>query len=123
MSVVEEEAALSVAHSQPSTRILMKARTASSAEEIVENLRELIQEAEQVIGNGVTETSSHVLADLRKRLQVGLDKLNDYYGDARERVVAGARRTDETIRSHPYESLAVALGVGLLVGVLIRRSR
>lgn len=101
----------------------MKARTASSAEEIVENLRELIQEAEQVIGNGVTETSSHVLADLRKRLQVGLDKLNDYYGDARERVVAGARRTDETIRSHPYESLAVALGVGILVGVLIRRSR
>jgi ElaB/YqjD/DUF883 family membrane-anchored ribosome-binding protein len=50
-----------------------------------------------------------------------LDKLNDYYGTAKEKVVAGARRTDETIRSHPYESLAVALGVGVLVGALIRR--
>jgi ElaB/YqjD/DUF883 family membrane-anchored ribosome-binding protein len=49
-------------------------------------------------------------------------QLTDAYGRARQGVVAGAQYTDETIRLHPYQSLAVALGVGVLVGALIRRS-
>lgn len=98
-----------------------RSRSAETAEEVLENLRSLIAEAEELIGSGVANTSSEVLEDVRSRLSEGLDKLNDYYGTAKEKVVAGARRTDETIRSHPYESLAVALGVGVLVGALIRR--
>lgn len=88
----------------------------------MENLRALITEAEQVVSNGVSSTSSQVVADLRERLQNGLETLNDYYGGAKEKVIAGARRTDETIRSHPYESLAIALGVGVLIGALVRRN-
>lgn len=99
----------------------MKSRSEATAEEMMEDLRALINEAEQVVTNGVSSTSSQVVADLRERLESGLEKLNEYYGSAKERVVAGARRTDETIRSHPYESLAVALGVGVLIGALIRR--
>ncbi len=101
----------------------MKSRSHANetAEEVLENLRTLIAEAEELIGKGVATTSSEVLEDVRSRLSDGLEKLNDYYGDAKKKVVAGARRTDETIRSHPYESLAIALGVGLLAGALIRR--
>lgn len=88
---------------------------------MTENLRALINEAEQVVSDGVSTTSSEVVADLKERLEAGLEKLNDYYGGAKERVIAGARRTDDTIRSHPYESLAIALGVGVLIGALIRR--
>lgn len=100
----------------------MKNRTQPSAEEMIDDLRALITEAEQVVSNGIINTSSHVIADLRERLEIGLEKLNDYYGGAKERVAAGARRTDETIRSHPYESLAIALGIGVLIGALVRRS-
>ena len=99
----------------------MKTRSQAPAEDILENLRTLITEAEQVVTNGVSATSSEVLEDVRERLSEGLEKLNQYYGNAKERVVTGARRTDESIRSHPYESLAIALGVGVLVGALIRR--
>lgn len=99
----------------------MKTRSHSSAEEMTDNLRALINEAEQVVSDGVSTTSSEVVADLKERLETGLEKLNDYYGGAKERVIAGARRTDDTIRSHPYESLAIALGVGVLIGALIRR--
>ena len=38
-----------------------------------------------------------------------------------EKTTAGARATDRCIREHPYESLGVAFGVGLLIGVLINR--
>ncbi len=99
----------------------MKSRSNESAEDVLQNLRALITEAEQIVTSGVSTTSAEVLEDVRSRLSDGLEKLNEYYGNAKERVVAGAKRTDESIRSHPYESLAIALGVGVLVGALIRR--
>ena len=43
------------------------------------------------------------------------------YDGARKRVVAGAKCTDEAIRENPYQSLAIAGGVGLLVGLLLAR--
>lgn len=101
----------------------MKNRTeTSSAEEMINDLRALITEAEYAVRNGLSDTPSHIIADLRERLEIGLEKLNEYYGGAKQRVAAGARRTDETIRSHPYESLAIALGVGVLIGALVRRN-
>jgi ElaB/YqjD/DUF883 family membrane-anchored ribosome-binding protein len=93
-----------------------------SAEQLLENLRTLVSEAEATLAGGAAEKSEELLSDLRSRLEAGLDRLNEYYGQAKRRVAAGARSTDATIRSHPYESLAVALGVGVLVGALIRRS-
>jgi ElaB/YqjD/DUF883 family membrane-anchored ribosome-binding protein len=38
-----------------------------------------------------------------------------------EKTAAGARATDHAIRQHPYESLGIAFGLGLLIGVLINR--
>jgi len=35
--------------------------------------------------------------------------------------VTGAKATDKVIREHPYESIGVAFGVGLLIGVLATR--
>ncbi|MCI0745746.1 MAG: hypothetical protein L0Y58_10105 [Verrucomicrobia subdivision 3 bacterium] len=38
-----------------------------------------------------------------------------------EKTVAGARATDRAIRQHPYESIGIAFGLGVLIGVLINR--
>jgi ElaB/YqjD/DUF883 family membrane-anchored ribosome-binding protein len=38
-----------------------------------------------------------------------------------EKTVAGAKATDRTIRGHPYESIGIAFGVGVLIGVLCAR--
>jgi len=38
-----------------------------------------------------------------------------------EKTTASARATDRAIRQHPYESLGIAFGVGLLLGVIISR--
>jgi ElaB/YqjD/DUF883 family membrane-anchored ribosome-binding protein len=37
------------------------------------------------------------------------------------KAIAGAKAADHAIREHPYESLGLALGMGLLVGVLVGR--
>src|SRR4051812_38791151 len=103
--------------------MIMKNRTESShtAEELIENLRSLIAEAEATLSGDVVEKSNETLAELRSRLESGLNRLNGYYSQAKQRVVAGAKVTDDTIRTHPYESAAIALAVGVLLGALIRR--
>ncbi len=38
-----------------------------------------------------------------------------------QKTVERAKVTDTLIRDHPYQTIAVALGVGLLIGFLARR--
>jgi ElaB/YqjD/DUF883 family membrane-anchored ribosome-binding protein len=103
---------------------LMKNRTSTheSTDAVIENLRSLIAEAEKILNEGAAEPASEALADLKGRLEDARHRAEELYQDARQKVVAGARQADETIRAHPYESLAIALGVGVLLGALLRRN-
>jgi ElaB/YqjD/DUF883 family membrane-anchored ribosome-binding protein len=38
-----------------------------------------------------------------------------------EQTVQGARITDRAIREHPYETIGLAFGLGVLIGVLLGR--
>jgi ElaB/YqjD/DUF883 family membrane-anchored ribosome-binding protein len=95
--------------------------TTESPEEIVEHISRLMAEAEAMMVGPVAERAGEKLNTLRARFEDLQSKASSVYSDARQKVVAGAKATDETIRSHPYESLAIALGVGVLLGALIRR--
>jgi ElaB/YqjD/DUF883 family membrane-anchored ribosome-binding protein len=94
-------------------------------EEIVTELRALVIEAEKILGNDTTAPCSEsVLAALHERLEAAQERLANFYASAKQKVVKGAKFTDGAIRANPYQSLAIALGVGLLAGVLLgRRSR
>ena len=96
--------------------------TADSPEQIVEHLRALLAEAEQALGTELTEGAGEKLSSLRERLSEAKEKLEHGFSVAREKVVHGAKQADTAIRSHPYESLAIALGVGVLLGALLRRN-
>jgi len=45
------------------------------------------------------------------------------YSTAQTKVKAGAQATDDAIRTYPYASLGIAFGAGILIGLLVRRSR
>ena len=45
----------------------------------------------------------------------------EVWDKSKESVKETAKKTDEAIRSHPYESMGIAFGVGILIGVLIGR--
>lgn len=97
--------------------------TAESPEQVVENLRALIAEAEKTLGSNLAEGAGEKLASLRERFTEMRDKAEHTFEIAKEKVVEGAKKTDTAIRTHPYESLAIALGVGVLIGALLRRSK
>ncbi len=107
--------------------MIMKTRTitpAQTPEELLQDLRNVVSEAEKMLAAPVTEVSEQAISALRTRLGNAQERLADLYQGAKQKVIAGAKYTDETIRTHPYQSLAVALGVGVLLGVVLgRRSK
>jgi len=91
--------------------------------ELLGELQTLVADAEKMIGES-GEATEGVMDNLRARYEAMQERVTDLYSTAKKRVVAGAKYTDTTIRENPYQALAVAAGLGLLVGVLLgRRSR
>lgn len=98
--------------------------TAHTPKELLNELQALVAEAEAMIADSAAEHSAEAIDSLRSRFVAAQERFADAYAGARKKVIAGAKYTDEAIRANPYQSLAIALGVGVLVGVLIgRRSK
>ncbi|HUR59970.1 MAG TPA: hypothetical protein VM029_19770 [Opitutaceae bacterium] len=91
-------------------------------EQLVEHISRLMSEAEAMLARPVAEQAQGKLADIKARLEDARERLGEIYTKARQNVIAGAKYTDETIRANPYQSIGIALGVGVLLGVLIGRS-
>jgi ElaB/YqjD/DUF883 family membrane-anchored ribosome-binding protein len=69
------------------------------------------------------DVAGEKVADARKRLAAALDSAKDMAGRVRDKAVEGARMADETVREHPYQAMAIALGVGAIIGCLLARRR
>lgn len=95
--------------------------TAHTPKELFHELQALVAEAESMMSGAVSETSSEACSNLRERFGAAQERFTDAYQSAKKNVVAGARYTDDTIRANPYQSIAIAAGVGLLIGVLVGR--
>ena len=98
--------------------------TAQTPKDLLNDLQALVAEAEKMMGESISEHTADAVSALRVRYDAASERMGELYEGARKRVVAGAKCTDEAIRENPYQSIAVAAGVGLLVGVLLgRRSK
>ena len=91
-----------------------------NTDRLVSDLKTVTKDAEELLKtvSGEEGNGSH---DLRMRLSSAIDSAKETYRRLEEKAVAGAKATDKVIREHPYESLGVAFGLGLLVGVLVTR--
>jgi len=96
--------------------------TAETPEQLIEHISRLMAEAEAMIAGPVAEQAGSKLSDIKDRLEDAKDRLADVYTRARRNVVAGAKYADTTIRENPYYSVGAALGIGVVIGLLIRRS-
>lgn len=98
--------------------------TAQTPKDLLNDLQALVAEAEKMMGESISEHTADAVGALRVRYDAAAERMGELYEGARKRVVAGAKCTDEAIRENPYQSMAIAAGVGLLVGVLLgRRSK
>ncbi|ACB74526.1 DUF883 family protein [Opitutus terrae] len=84
-------------------------------------LKKLLAEAHTLVADASSEKPADAIRALQARLATGRARLGELYAGARDKVTAGAKGTDEAIRAHPYRSLAIAAGLGMLLGALIAR--
>ncbi len=97
---------------------------AQTPKELLNDLRTLVSEAEKMMGDSISEHTGDAVNALRARYEAAHERMGELYSGARTKVIAGAKCTDEAIRENPYQSMAIAAGVGILVGVLLgRRSK
>ena len=59
--------------------------------------------------------------EARARLATSLEGAKANFVKLEDKAIAGARATDKVIREHPYQTMGLAFGVGLLIGVLVTR--
>lgn len=89
---------------------------------LVADLKRITRDAEDLIeatAGDVTDQAKEIRARLRKALAAAKESCGELQGTVRDGVTA----TDTVIRDHPYQSIGVAFGVGLLIGVLALRQR
>jgi ElaB/YqjD/DUF883 family membrane-anchored ribosome-binding protein len=80
----------------------------------------LVEDARGLL-EATSEIADEKIAAARKRLAEALESGKETYENLQEKVVKGAKIADQTVRDHPYESIAIAFGVGAVIGFLVSR--
>jgi ElaB/YqjD/DUF883 family membrane-anchored ribosome-binding protein len=89
-------------------------------EQLTDTYKNVTQDAENFVretANGLGDKAREARARLAASLasaKANLSKLN-------EKAIESAKEADKVIRDHPYPSIGVAFGVGILIGVLVSR--
>jgi len=80
---------------------------------LAEDARALMAATADVAGDKVAEA--------RKRLAAALESGKELIGRVREKAVERAKAADQVVRENPYQTMAIAFGVGALIGYLVAR--
>lgn len=98
-------------------------KTMEEDNELANNLKSVTQDAEHFVRE-TTSGLSEKARDARARLAASLASAKAGLATLNEKAIEGAKATDRVIRANPYQSIGVAFGIGILIGVLVsRRSR
>ena len=92
----------------------------ASTERLVGDLKTVARDAEDLLKASAGDVSEKA-HEIRARLTAAVDRAKEACERLEEKAVAGAKATDKVIREHPYQSIGIAFGVGLLIGVLVTR--
>ena len=94
--------------------------TEQANERLKNDLKNVMQDAEELIKATAGQAGEKV-TEVRNRLSAALETAKANYQRLGEKATAATKATDVTIREHPYESIGIAFGMGLLLGVLVAR--
>src|ERR1041385_3142515 len=102
----------------------IKTRTNMSTEiqtdRLVRDLKTVARDAEDLIKATAGDVGDKA-KEAPAKLSAALESAKESLHALQEKAIAGARAADRTIREHPYQSIGVAFGVGILIGVLVNR--
>jgi ElaB/YqjD/DUF883 family membrane-anchored ribosome-binding protein len=99
---------------------LENAHSAIARERVATDLKTLTRDAEELLKATAGDVSEKAKA-AREQVGAALERAKATCANLQEHTVAVAKKADAVVRSHPYESIGVSFGLGLLIGVLVTR--
>ena len=101
-----------------------RAHSAIARERVVADLKMLMRDAEDLLkatAGDVSEKAREARARVSAALEQAKASCQEMQEETISRAKAAAKKADTVIREHPYESIGLAFGIGLLIGVLVGR--
>jgi ElaB/YqjD/DUF883 family membrane-anchored ribosome-binding protein len=95
-----------------------------TADQLVADLRTVMRDAEALLKATSTQTGERiqeVRARAEQSLQQARERLNEVEQEAVRRAQEMANATEGYMRENPWQSIGIAAGVGLLIGLLLSR--
>ena len=87
---------------------------------IVNDMGTLAEDARALMA-ATADVAGEKVGEARKRLAAALERGKEIYGRVKEKAVEGAKATDQAVHEHPYQAIAIGVGVGAILGYLIAR--
>jgi len=101
-----------------------RGHSAVARERVLHDLQTLTRDAEDLLKATAGDVSDKA-KEVRSRLAAALERSKATCHQLQEQTLATAKaavkKADTVIREHPYESIGVALGMGVLLGIVISR--
>jgi ElaB/YqjD/DUF883 family membrane-anchored ribosome-binding protein len=101
-----------------------ESRSHVARERLLADLGAFAADAEALL-QATADDASDKAKEARARLTKALEKAKATYQEFEAQGIDSAKaavsKADQAVRAHPYESIGIAFGVGLLLGALLRR--
>jgi ElaB/YqjD/DUF883 family membrane-anchored ribosome-binding protein len=97
---------------------------AASKEKLVADFEALIADTEELLGATAAQGGEKVTAmrlRMAERLADAKDRLNTVQHAVVDKTKASVKATDDYVRTNPWQSVAIAGGVGFVLGFLVTR--
>ncbi|MCD6338841.1 MAG: DUF883 family protein [Verrucomicrobia bacterium] len=91
-----------------------------NTERLVQDLKTVARDAEELM-KATADMAGEKAAEVKSRLTSIAENAKTACQRLEEQASVHVENADKVIRSHPYESVGIAFGVGVLLGVLLGR--
>jgi ElaB/YqjD/DUF883 family membrane-anchored ribosome-binding protein len=102
----------------------MSEAKAVNKDRLIADMKVVVADAEELLRATAGQAGDKV-SELRGKIQNNLGKAKASLADAQAAVVDKAKEvghvTDEYVKDNPWQSVGIAAGIGLIVGILIGR--
>ena len=95
--------------------------TDKSPAEVGAQVRDRVQEAGAQVRDKAQEAGAQVRDKAQEMARQGAETVSDYYQQGRQQVEAVEHTLEEGIRAKPLQSVFMAAGIGLFLGLLLKK--
>ncbi len=102
----------------------MSELTTAQRDKLMSDLKVVVADAEELLkltASDMSESTASLRARLQDRLTQSKHSLVELQATATDKAKAAGHAADDYVHQHPWKSVAIGAGVGMIVGLLIGR--